>query len=207
MSYIIICIVNSINRVDMMFLRDKKILFLLCTLVFAIILSGTVSASANLLSGKDLSLISSQNSHTLSAADHLQIDSGITYTKGYLVKVDKWGHYSTGIADKAVPGMLYPTKYYWKTNLYKDGTIVISTHFYHTTLKKTIFQRVVIGKNLFGSEYLVYHMVSPKSWGDSSYYSVHPSVKSPLNFYWKSMGQGYPSFRSNMIKNAPQGPG
>ncbi len=179
---------NSINRVDMMFLRDKKILFLLCTLVFAIILSGTVSASANLLSGKDLSLISTHNSHTLSAADHLQIDSGVTYTKGYLVKVDKWGHYSTGIADKAVPGMLYPTKYYWKTYLYKDGTIVISTHFYHTTLKKTIFQRVVIGKNLFGSEYLVYHMVSPKSWGGSSYYSVHPSCEKSIKLLLEKYG-------------------
>jgi hypothetical protein len=207
MSYLFIIIVTSINRVDMMFSRDKKILLLLCTLVFVIILSGTVSASANLLSGVDLSLISAQSTHTLSGADPLLIDSGVTYTKGYLVKVDKQGHYSTGTGDRALSGMLYPTKYYWKTYLYKDGTIVIRTHFYHTTLKKTIFQRVVIGKNLFGSDYLVYHTVSPKSWGGSSYYSVHPSVKSALNFYWKSMGHGYPSFRANMIRNAPRGPG
>ena len=87
-----------------MFSRDKKAIFLLLAIIFAIILCGNASASSNLLSGKDLSLISTHTIDTLSVANPVVIDSGVTYTKSYLVKIDKNGHYSTGTADKAIPG-------------------------------------------------------------------------------------------------------
>ena len=133
------------------------------------------------------------------------IDSGVTYTKHYLVKIDRGGHYSTGTG-WVFQGMKYPTKYYWKTYLYKSGTILIYTHFYHTTLRQIIFQTILIGKTWtkYG-EYRIHLIVYPKSWGGSGYNALASPYVTTLEYYWKRIDIGYPSFRTIMIREAPEG--
>lgn len=122
------------------------------------------------------------------------IDSGVTNTKGYIVKKDAHGHYSTGISDQAYDGMLYPTKFYWKTYQYPNGVIRIYTNFYHTTLKRTIYQTITIGY------FKPYNGVSidiiPKCWGGSGVSEVSGVCSKPSTYYWKY-------FRSAMIEYAP----
>ena len=187
----------------------NKSLILLFTLFFAVILCGSVSATSNVTTGKTISTVST---HTPgSTISHKLIDSGVTYTKGYLVKINN-GHYSTNIG-QVYNGMKYPTKYYWKTYLYSNGNIAIYTHFYHTTLKRTIYQKVIIGTQMVLMnnhglyKRMVYETVTPRSWGGSSYWSLTGFLGTPLNFYWhSSVRYHYHSFRYYLIKYAPEGP-
>jgi hypothetical protein len=178
---------------------DKKNLILILAVFSVLVMCSAVFATGNVNSSKTLS------STNLGHSKYPKlIDAGVTLTKGYGVKKNSAGHYSIGIADKIYPGMSKPTKYYWKTYLLQNGTIVIHTHFYHTTLKKEIYQTIVIGKYPTKNGKIVYHTVSPKSWGASSYWTLDGLWNDPLQFYWNS-SEGYPSFREKMIKNAPEG--
>ena len=185
-------------------LTGHKSFILFFSVFFAVILCGTVSATNS---------VSVTSSHiVINPTLPKLIDSGFTYTKGYIVKKNKYGEYSTGTSDQAYPGMKYPTKYYWKTYLYPNGKIVVYTNFYHTSLKRTIYQKVVIGtvlelmNNNGLYKYMVYESVTPKSWGGSSYWTLTGYTGTPLNFYWHPHGKQH-SFRYYLIKNAPEGPG
>lgn len=178
---------------------DKKNLILILAVFSVLVMCSTVFATGNVNSSKTSSSTNLGNSKYPKL-----IDAGVTLTKGYGVKKNSAGHYSIGIADKIYPGMNKPTKYYWKTYLYQNGTIVIYTHFYHTTLKKVIYQTIVIGNYATKNGNIVYHSVSPKSWGASSYRTLDGLWSTPLQFYWNK-SNGYPSFRERMINNAPTG--
>lgn len=180
---------------------DKKNLMAIITLFFVLTLCGTVFATSNVITGKNSTI-----THVNTSSNPKLIDVGVTSTKSYGVKKNSAGHYSVGISDQMYPGMKYPSKYYWKTYLYPNGTIVIYTHFYHSTLKREIFQKIVIGPYKTSNGTIVYHSVTPKSWGGSSYWSLDGFWGTPLQFYWHKNGN-YPSFRDRMIKYAPEGPG
>jgi len=180
---------------------DKKELLVVFTLFCVVALCGAVYATGTSTTGKTVST----TGLNASVSPKL-IDSGVTLTKSYIVKKDVSGHYSTGVADQVYPGMEYPTKYYWKTYLYPNGTIIVYTHFYHTTLKRDIKQKIIIGTVKTSSGSMVYHSVTPKSWGSSSYWTLDGFIGTPSNFYWNKQGK-YPSFRDRMIEYAPSGPG
>ncbi len=180
---------------------DKKNLMLIFTLFFVLILCGSVFATGNVSTSKTSSIINVNKS-----VYPKLIDAGVTTTKGYGVKKNSAGHYSIGVTDKIYPGMNYTTKYYWKTYLYANGTIVIYTHFYHSTLKKEINQKIVIGRYKTKNGNMIYHSVTPKSWGASSYWTLDGFWGTPLQFYWNKNGN-YQSFRDRMIRYAPEGPG
>jgi len=178
---------------------DNKNLILIFAVFSVLIMCGTVFATGSVSSPK------TTNSTKVSNSKYPElIDSGVTLTKGYGVKKNSAGHYSVGIADKIYPGMKKPTKYYWKTYLYQNGTIVIYTHFYHTTLKREVYQKIEIGKSNTKNGTIVYHSVTPKSWGASSYWTLEGFWGTPLQFYWNKNGE-YPSFRDRIIQNAPEG--
>jgi hypothetical protein len=180
---------------------DKSNLLVVFTLFLVLTLFGAVYATGTSSSGKNVSTtgLNTTTSPKL-------IDSGVTLTKSYIVKKDVSGHYSIGVADQGYPGMKYPTKYYWKTYLYPNGTIIIYTHFYHSTLNREINQKIVIGTIKTSSGSMVYHSVSPKSWGASSYWTLDGFFGTPSQYYWNKSGK-YPSFRDRMIEYAPSGPG
>lgn len=180
---------------------DKKNLILVFTLFLVLILCGAVFATGNVSSSKN-SVITKFNT----SKNPKLIDAGVTLTKGYGVKKNSAGHYSTSIADKIYPGMNHTSKYYWKTYLYPNGTLIIYTHFYHSTLKREIYQKIVIGQYKSKNGTMIYHSVTPKSWGASSYWTLDGFWGTPLQFYWNKNGN-YPSFRDRMIKYAPEGPG
>lgn len=178
---------------------DKRNYILILTVFFVILMCGAVFATGTVSTSK------TGSSTQISDSKYPKlIDEGVTLTKGYGVKKNSLGRYSTGIADKIYPGMKTPTKYYWKTYLYQNGTIIIYTHFYHTTLKKEIYQKIEIGKYATKNGSIVYHSVNPKSWGASSYWTLDGFWGTPLQFYWNKNG-AYPSFRDKIIKNAPEG--
>ena len=168
----------------------NKYLILSFTLFLAVILCGAVSATGSTVISYKLSVASTHvvNNEVSSTVYPIKIDSGVTYTKNFY-------------------GMKYRTKYYWNTYLYKSGMIVISTHFYHTTLKRTVYQKITI-KRVWVSNYGMYMIafsMYPKSSGKNGYDSLTSPNTTPLKYYWDSMGKGYGSFRSMMIKHAPDG--
>lgn len=178
---------------------DKKNLLLISSVFFILVMCGAVFATGSASSPK------TTNSTKFSDSKYPKlIDKGVTLTKSYGVKKNSAGHYSVGVADKIYPGMNRPTKYYWRTYLYKNGTIVIYTHFYHTTLKREVSQRIEIGKYATKNGTIIYQSVTPKSWGASSYWTLVGFWGTPLQYYWNNNGE-YPSFRDKLIKNAPEG--
>ena len=188
---------------------NKKSLILLFTLVFAVILCGAVSAASNVAMGKTLSVVSTHavNKEVSATTYPKLIDQGVTLTKEYLVKKDSLGRYSPYGTGQAYEGMKYPTKYYWKTYLYQSGMIVIKAHFYHTTLKRTIYQYIKIEQkwDSIDGGYLLYFYVHPKSWGGSghqSIFGIYGHDGTPLYYYWHRVGRLNASFRTFMIKNA-----
>lgn len=178
---------------------DKKNLMLISSVFFVLVMCGAVFATGTASTSKTAS-----STQIINSKYPKLIDTGVTLTKGYGVKKNSAGHYSIGVADKIYPGMNKPTKYYWKTYLYQNGTIVIYTHFYHTTLKREVYQKIEIGKYATKNGTIVYHTVTPKSWGASSYWTLDGFWGTPLQFYWNKNG-AYPSFRDKMIKAAPEG--
>ena len=187
-----------------MFVTNNKSLVLLFTLFFVVILCGAVSAASTVPTCKNLSVVSSHNvSKEVSYVPVGKlIDSGVTLTKSYLVKKDSLGRYSPYGTGQAYSGMKYPTKYYWKTYLYPDGTVIVYTHFYHTTLKQTMNQRITIGKkSFFGSPKKLYYYITPKSWGNSGYQTVYSTWGTPIQFYWHPAYNQH-SIRYLMIKYA-----
>ena len=184
-------------------LIGNKTLIFLFTMAFAVILCGAASAASNVPLCKNLSTVSSHTAtNTVSSTSVYPklIDQGVTLTKSYLVKTDSWGRYSRYGTGQAYSGMKYPTKYYWKTYLYSSGTIIVYTHFYHTTLKQNMNQRIIIGKkSIFGSPKLLYMLITPKSWGNSSHQTVYSTWGTPIQFYWHPTYNQH-SLRYYMIK-------